>query len=100
MLKYEAKPVIWIGDLEKALKEHYGENFITRDDCLRQCLFFNDYCNDTAQKFYICDGIEDWDDALEEVWYNRRKFEIRNQTILFLQHTFPDQDYVWIDVTW
>ena len=98
MLKYKTMPVIWVGDLENALKERYGENFLSWDDNLRNILFDDDYCNDVAKQLYILD-IEEWEDWFAE-FEDKRRFDIKNQVKLFLQTIFPNEESVMIDIMW
>lgn len=99
-MKYAMMPVIRIRDLEDALDAQYGSDFLSRDDSLREILFDDQYCNDSAKKLYILD-VEEWDDSfLEYDWFNEHKWRIRNCVLTFLQDLFPDQEYVMIDVTW
>ena len=80
MLKYKVMPVIWAGDLEVALKEKYGEEFLLPHDSLRQILFDDRYMNDVCVDLNI--------------------LEITKKVKLFLQEVFPGQEYVLIDVMW
>ena len=99
-MKYQIMPVIWVGDLEKALKLHYGSDFLNGDDNLRNILFDDNYCNDVAKRLNILD-IEEWDDSfLEYEWFDERDWRIRNRVLTFLQNIFPDREYVMIDVMW
>lgn len=91
MLKYTIMPVIWVGDLEEALKVQYGPDFLTQKDDLRNILFGDDYCNDVAKQLNILDITEVAD---------KRHIRIANCAKTFLQDLFPDQEYVMIDVTW
>lgn len=99
-MKYTMMPVIWVGDLEEALKAQYGPDFLNWDDNLRNILFDDSYCNDVAKQLNILD-VEEWDDSfLEYEWFNERHWRIRNCVLTFLQDLFPGQEYVMIDVMW
>ena len=100
-MKYTIMPVIWVGDLEKALRLHYGPDFLVQgEDNLRNILFDDQYCNDVAKSLNIWD-IEEWDDSfLEYEWFNERHWRIRNRVLIFLQKMFPDYRCVMIDVMW
>ena len=100
MLKYKVMPVIWAGDLEVALKERYGEEFLLPHDSLRQILFDDRYMNDVCVDLNILD-IEEWEPEFENYpWANKRHMEITKKVKLFLQEVFPGQEYVLIDVMW
>lgn len=99
-MKYEIMPVIWIGDLEEALKLQYGPTFLNWDDNLRNILFDDRYCNDVAKRLNIRDR-EEWSDSfLEYDWFNERHWRIRDCVLAYLEDVFPDYEYVMIDVMW
>lgn len=99
-MKYEVMPVIWVGDLEEALKLQYGPTFLNWDDNLRNILFDDQYCNDVAKRLNIRDR-EEWSDSfLEYDWFNERHWRIRDCVLAYLEDVFPDYEYVMIDVMW
>lgn len=97
-MKYTMMPVIWVGDLEEALKLQYGPDFLTWEDNLRNILFGDSYCNDVSKQLNILD-TEEWDDSYAE-FADERHMRIANCAKTFLQDLFPGQEYVMIDVMW
>ena len=86
-----------IYDLYDALALQYGEEFKEDMDHydLRNLMFGDVYMNDSYKKFCIDEEIpEEEFDAWNGI------APICNAIITFLQDSFPNHDYVLVDISW
>ena len=96
-MKYKIVPHFWVDDLEKELRENFGDDFMEIVGDLRMFLFDDRYMNDVSVEF----TIKDLDDFYEESDIGTViRINARNRIKLFLQEMFPGYEYVLIDVMW
>ena len=96
-MKYKIVPHFWVDDLEKELRENFGDDFMEIVGDLRMFLFDDRYMNDVSVEF----NIKDLDDFYEESDIGTVvRINARNRIKLFLQEMFPGYKYVLIDVMW
>ena len=96
-MKYKIVPHFWVDDLEKELRENFGDDFMEIVGDLRMFLFDDRYMNDVSVEF----NIKDLDDFYEESDIGTVvHINARNRIKLFLQEMFPGYEYVLIDVMW
>lgn len=96
-MKYKIVPHFWVDDLEKELRENFGDDFMEIVGDLRMFLFDDRYMNDVSVEF----NIKDLDDFYEESDIGTVvRINARNRIKLFLQEMFPGYEYVLIDVMW
>ena len=96
-MKYKIVPHFWVDDLEKELRENFGDDFMEIVGDLRMFLFDDRYMNDVSVEF----NIKDLDDFYEESDIRTVvRINARNGIKLFLQEMFPGYEYVLIDVMW
>ena len=96
-MKYKIVPHFWVDDLEKELRENFGDDFMEIVGDLRMFLFDDRYMNDVSVEF----NIKDLDDFYEESDIRTVvRINARNRIKLFLQEMFPGYEYVLIDVMW
>ena len=96
-MKYKIVPHFWVDDLEKELRENFGDDFMEIVGDLRMFLFDDRYMNDVSVEF----NIKDLDDFYEESDIRTVvRINARNSIKLFLQEMFPGCEYVLIDVMW
>ena len=96
-MKHKNAIEINIYDLYDALVLQYGPEFKNDVDCgdLRNIMFGDIYMNDSYKKFYIDEDIpEEEFDAWNGI------APIYNAIITFLQDSFPNHDYVLVDISW
>lgn len=96
-MKYKIVPHFWVDDLEKELRENFGDDFMEIVGDLRMFLFDDRYMNDVSVEF----NIKDLDDFYEESDVGTVvRINARNRIKSFLQEMFPGYEYVLIDVMW
>ena len=96
-MKCKIVPHFWVDDLEKELRENFGDDFMEIVGDLRMFLFDDRYMNDVSVEF----NIKDLDDFYEESDIGTViRINARNRIKLFLQEMFPGYEYVLIDVMW
>ena len=96
-MKYKIVPHFWVDDLEKELRENFGDDFMEIVGDLRMFLFDDRYMNDVSVEF----NIKDLDDFYEESDIGTVvRINARNRIKLFLQEMFPGYEYVLIDGMW
>ena len=99
-MKYKMMPVIWVGDLEEALKAQYGEEFIKeiRQDHngIRRLMFDEFFMNDVCCQ-YSFDELEEY---TGDTWQNEAHIRLENCIKTFLQDTFPGHTSIIVDVMW
>ena len=96
-MKYKIVPHFWVDDLEKELRENFGDDFMEIVSDLRMFLFDDRYMNDVSMEF----NIKDLDDFYEESDIGTVvRINARNRIKLFLQEMFPGYEYVLIDFMW
>ena len=96
-MKYTIMPVIWVGDLEDALIDHYGPEFKSDYCNLRNVMFGDYYMNDVAKDYDIVD-IPEFNP--ENSWMDETQCRLEERIKTFLHDMFPDHERVMIDLMW
>lgn len=88
-MRFKRVIMINVYDLEAALEEEFGETY---EVC--ELFFAESYINDSAKELFLEPErvYSEYDDAVA--------IKRRNVVRKFLQEMWPDEELVWISITW